>query len=593
MRRALLVLLAILPLACTPRSSDPNGAADEGPSRQPRVPILVVAVAEEPDQLVPPFSRSPASAALWPWVLPALVRVEADSLGRGRVEPDLALSWQSEDGGRAFRFFLDSGRFWEDTTSVGASDVVESYRLYRDPTLGGGWARRLDEIVSVESPADGRGSVLFHFRRPLSRARALQLAALPVISSEQWAKTKDRKPALGEPGRPVHSAGPFRIEEWKRGEYIRLARNPFAPAGRAPRSEQLMLRFVPSGRGRAAQLQAGIADLAVDLPAEDAALLRDESPEIRLVRAGACAAEAILWNLDHPIWGGLALRRALYARLDFAAIRLVAAGGSDPPLVEPCSGLLVGGTEVESAPDAAVSSPTRDRAPAPPGGATAASDSASASPDSAAEAPDGAAAPPDSTAGPRAIAPALDNVLASSDTSPAAAGLANFGSPPLELLYDAADARRERVAIEIAIELDRLGVVCRLTPLSEADCAGRIADRRFEAVLVEWSLPALQDVGEVYESGGALNCSGFADASTDSLIILARSAAADTIPNAWERVEGRATAMLPIMFFGRRIRVDGIGPQLTGYRRDPLQPYGDLLSLERRKPPPGSPRQRR
>jgi hypothetical protein len=159
--------------------------------------------------------------------------------------------------------------------------------------------------------------------------------------------------------------------------------------------------------------------------------------------------------------------------------------------------------------------------------------------------------------------------------------LAYFGPPSLELLYNAGNMRCERMAIEIALQLDRLGTVCRLLPLSGEECASRIAQRRFQAALMEWSLPALEDIGEVYGSGGALNPAGFADASTDSLIALARSAAADTIPDAWTRVEKRAAAMLPYMFIGRRIRIDGLGPQLAGYRRDPAQPYGDLLTLER------------
>ncbi len=580
-------VLALLHLACARKS--PEGAADNDSPRASRVPILVVAVADEPDQLVPPLSRSPASAALWPWIFPALVRIEGDTLGRGRIEPDLAVSWQAEDGGRALRFFLDSARLWEDTTVVGASDVVESYRLYRDPAIGGDWAGRLDEIASVESPADGRGSVLFRFRKSMSRTRALQLASLPLISSAQWAQAKDRKPALGEPDRLVHSAGPFRIDEWKRGDYIRLARNPFAPQGRTPRTEQLLLRFVPSGRSRAAQVQAGVADLAVDLPVEDVILLRAESPGIRLVRAGACAADAIVWNLDHPLWGGLALRRALCGALDLAAIRSAAGGGEEagdgePATGEACYGLLrsVGGAERSatartdvpvgiSKPPPVAPDSGGSRRPSAPGDSAvstpgAAGDSAitrpSAPGDSAASTPGAAgdsaitrsATPGDSVISPPATSgPSLESAPAGADgASTNEGGTANaisyFGSPPLELLYSTADLRRERAAVEIALQLDRLGVACRLLPLPEEECTSRIAARRFEAALMEWRLPMLQDVGEVYESRGALNPAGFTDASTDSLIARARSAAADTIPDAWERVEKRATAMLPYLF---------------------------------------------
>ena len=116
----------------------------------------------------------------------------------------------------------------------------------------------------------------------------------------------------------------------------------------------------------------------------------------------------------------------------------------------------------------------------------------------------------------------------------------------------------------------------------QGDCAARIAERRFEAALVEWSLPAFRDIGEVYESGGALNLGGFADAATDSLVSLARSAAADTIPNRLEA--GRAPrdhdASRDVLL-GGGFESTAWARRRPAYRRDPLQPYGDLLTLER------------
>jgi ABC-type transport system substrate-binding protein len=613
LRKFVLGLTILLSLACASRSPD-GDEAGEGEGRQGRPPTLVIAVPDEPDQLVPPFSRSPASAAIWPWVLPSLVRVAGDSLGRGRIEGDLAVSWQSEDGGKSVRFFLDAGRLWEDTTSVGAADVVESYRLYRDPALGGEWAKRLEEIASVEAPGDGGGTVLFRFRRALSRTRALQLAALPLISSEQWAKTKDRKPALGEPGRPVHSAGPFRIEEWRPGEYLRLVRNPFAPEGRTPRSERILLRFVPAGRSRVLQLQAGVADCAIDLPAEEIPHLRDEFPDLRLMRAGACGAGAIAWNLDDPIWGGLALRRALCAALDVDRLRRAAAGEAEGSIGAPCRGFLLDArTEDAVLPSERAVVRVVPDLPVAPAVSAAPAESA-ASPVVPAMAVERAVFPPDSTA--RSAIATVEALPSSSAAGPPATGVAagptpaavgpveeatpivetptiapdlsTFGPPTLEILYCASEPRRERVAIELALQLDKLGVPFRLSALSEDECADRIAQRRFEAVVLEYALPSLPDLGEVYGTGGAGNVAGLSDASTDSLIALARSAAADTIPDAWDRVELRATAMLPCLFFERRLRIDGLGPRAGGYHPAPNQPYGDLLTLVRQEAPVAS-----
>jgi ABC-type transport system substrate-binding protein len=522
--RRVLPLLTLLILSCSRRD---GGDAERAPAGVlgARAPMLVVAVAEEPDQLAPPFARSSASAAIWPWILPALVRAEAESLGAGRFVGDLATSWEMEDGGRATRFYL-GGRMWEDTTAVGAQDVVTSYRLYRDPAVGGDWPSRLTEIASVEAPAGAAGIVLFKFRRPLSEQRALQLAALPLIEADQYEKTKGRRPLLGEPGRPVHAAGPFRVEEWKQGESIRLARHPFPPEGRAPRADRILIRFVPAGRSRALQLEQGIADVAIDLPVGEARRLREEgNTEIRLVRAGAIAVEALAFNLDHPVWGRWDLRRMARTRLDARALARAAAGGGEGGEAWPCSGFL-------------------------------------------GLAPDSAAAP----------------VPADSAQAP----FALLGAPSIEILYDTADARSERIAVDAALQLDRLGVDCRLRPLPARECLTRIAGRLFDATVVSWTIPATGEIGEIWRTGGSANVAGLSDTRVDSLVAWARSPAADTVSGVWEKVDRRARSLDACVFVDRRARIDGVGAGVTGHRADPLHAYGDLLPLEWRPPAEGS-----
>jgi len=515
------LLFVLLLLACSGRPQRDAGDGTDRARAGSREAVPVVTVAEEPDQLCPPFARSPASAAIWSWILPSLVRVEGDSLGRIRFEGDLATSWQGEDDGRAIRFFLTSNRLWEDTTAVTSDDVIGSYGLYRDPVLGGGWPRHLSDIASIEAPA-GQGSVLFRFKRPLSSQRALRLAALPVISMAQWEKVKDRKPLLGEPGRPVSAAGPYRVEEWKPREHLRLARHPFPPAGRTPRARAILLRFIPSGESRAAQLEFGAADCAIDLPSETVARLWTEAPGVRIARAGSVEIEALVWNLDHPLWGARHLRQDLSRRLDRLMLRRAAAGDAPGFLGEACEGFA-------SVPQT--------------GAATQA-------------------------------AGAADTIAASADTL--------LSLPPFGLLYDVANGRHERMAIEIALELERHGVAVRLLPMPASGCRASIDQRRFDAALMTWRMPADADLGEVWGTGGALNASGLSDPGVDSLVSLARSSAADTLADAWVRVDARARTLDPMIFIGRRPRLDGIGPDLTGYRSEPLEAYGPLLDLEKR-----------
>lgn|GEM_PF-4745769 len=517
----LTALLVPLLLSCARKGSEGGGTTPaEGSGAHP--PMAVVAVPGEPDQLLPPLARSPASTALWTWIFPSLVRIEADSLMRGRFVGDLAASWQIDDDRRGIRFHLDTTRLWDDTTAVGVADVLTSYRLYRDPTIAGSWARRLDEIVSVEEPQSSPGTILFRFRRPLALARALQLASLPVISSAQWAQNVNRRPALGEPGRLPHAAGPFRVEEWKPGDSIRLARHPFPPAERVPRAERVLVRFAPGGRSRSIQVEQGIADVAIDIPPEEAQRLREEAAGgVRLARGGAVEVEALVWNCDHPMWGRWDLRRDVAAHLDATRLRRAASGPTEDARDLEATGLF----------EARVPPPNP------------------ASPDSA------------------------------TDSIPSFS-FGIYGNPTLEILYDTANPRRERIAVEIAVQLDRFGMPVRLTPAPGAECLARIDQRRFDAVVAGFAIPAIHDVGEVWGAGGILNVSGLRAAGVDSLIAVARSAAADTIPDAWDRVELSAHTQFPFIPIDRRVRIDAIGPAARGYHADPFDAYGDLLSLE-------------
>ena len=45
-----------------------EGDRDDSLVDLPSSSVPIVAVAEEPDQLVPPLARTPSSAAIWPWI---------------------------------------------------------------------------------------------------------------------------------------------------------------------------------------------------------------------------------------------------------------------------------------------------------------------------------------------------------------------------------------------------------------------------------------------------------------------------------------------------------------------------------------------
>jgi hypothetical protein len=325
-----------------------------------------------------------------------------------------------------------------------------------------------------------------------------------------------------------------------------------------------MLRIAPIGRSRSLQVEQGIADLAIDVPPEEAQRLQEESRRIQLRPGGPVEVEAIVWNLDHAIWGSWELRREVISRLDSIRLVRAAGGGFEPRSDRVATGII----EDREAPL------TEGGPPGFAGSGGPASAPAESSSDAAG--PAGATAPADTTF------PAETAVSAETMAVPASAAPAGF--PALEILYDASNPRRERIAVEASLQLERQGFPVRLAPETPVGCEARMAGRRFDAAVVAWSIPAIPDIGEIWGSGGVLNVAGLRSAAVDSLIDVARSAAADTTPGAWGRVERRAGLQLPMVPIDRRGRIDALGPMARGYRADPISPYGDLLSLERAAP---------
>jgi ABC-type transport system substrate-binding protein len=437
---------------------------------------------------------------------------------------DLAESWSIEGGGTRARFALATDRLWEDTTRVGAEDVVESYRLYRDPRISQHWPARLREITSVRGDDAGPNIVVFRFRSGLSRERILQFATLPLICAHQWQRHWERKPPLGIPKRLPLAAGSFRFLEWTATSSIVLARHPFPPDGRRPASDKLEIRIVPPERGRMLQFTLGACDLAVDLPLEEVVHRRDGPRRDDLIRAEIDRIETVVWNLNDPLMSRQDLRRFVADALDHDQLRWTLARRDRFVLGAACDqfrgmfGGLPKGRETAPVRKAVLGSPLQ-----------------------------------------------ADSVKRS-----------------LVILYDEAASWREQAAVEISLQLEPHGIDCHLAPVPAEELVARIQRRDFQAALIGWNPPMASDLGEIYRSDGIFNLAGLEDPLLDELVDAARSSAADTIPSAWQQVESCAAGSHPFLFLQGSVRIDGTGPRLTDYRPGNGQPYGNLLQVRLR-----------
>ena len=165
------------------------------------------------------------------------------------------------DGGMDVVWRLRSGVRWHDGTPFTSADVKFTVEAINSPAYNPESTDGFDRISSVETP-DSLTAVV-HYREVYA-PYALQFirGALPkhILQGRDIDRANDynRNP-LG--------TGPYRVVEWKTGEYILLERvADYWQGAEYPKIKRVMFRFVPNTTTRVNQLKAGESHVVALVP---------------------------------------------------------------------------------------------------------------------------------------------------------------------------------------------------------------------------------------------------------------------------------------------------------------------------------------
>jgi len=252
-RRATVGLLAVAGLvlvaSCGGGNNASDGADTEGATKGGE---LVIARSEEGRTLDPAQAVTPAELTPINQIFDRLFKVSADGQS---VEPSLAESATPSEDGREWTVKLREANF-SDGTPVTAEDV--KYSLDRSRKSNGGFSFLLTPIASIEV-IDDQNLVI--------RTAAPSATLLPSLSS--WVASIVPADLGGKSAEqffadPVGS-GPFRLDEWDRGQSVRLVRNDEYWQD-APLLDAVQWNTVPDDNTRVSQVQSGQADVADYVP---------------------------------------------------------------------------------------------------------------------------------------------------------------------------------------------------------------------------------------------------------------------------------------------------------------------------------------
>lgn len=281
LRRVAVALLAVVPLAagCTgdpapPASGDPDGTS------------LVIAVAEEPDELNPLAGYGASGAAK---VFDGLVEHDVDLT----LRPALAAALpEPAPDGRTWTVRLRAGVTFSDGSPLDAQDVVATYQAVLDPANRSPVRQRFSMLRQVV--AESSSVVRFELAAPY--APFPELLVFGIMSSESVAKG----PAIG--------TGPYTVDDWQRGTRLVLAANKDYWAG-APAITKVTVEFVADDEARATRLREGKLDGAALPPA--LAQEFDGTDGLRVVSHSSADVRAVVLPTDGPVTGDPAVRLAL------------------------------------------------------------------------------------------------------------------------------------------------------------------------------------------------------------------------------------------------------------------------------------------
>jgi len=229
------------------------------------------------------------------------------------VVGELAERWAWQDGGRTLTFFLRSGVKWHDGRPFTAGDVKYTFDMVRRAPNAASKLRvnpRQDWYANVESiDTPDALTVSLRLKRP-------QPSLLLMLASDYSPVYPAHVPVREFRARCV-GTGPFRLKEYRPGEYVLLERNrDYFVKGR-PYLDGLKFMIIDDRSTQVAAVQAGQLDVSpAGWSRVNAETAKKAVPQLTVIETSSDVNDNLLVNFKRPPFTDIRVRRALNLALD-------------------------------------------------------------------------------------------------------------------------------------------------------------------------------------------------------------------------------------------------------------------------------------
>lgn len=274
---------------------------------------LTVAIGAEPATMLPRDACRYETNFITDNIYERLTRRDAD----GNVVGWLAESFEQRDD-LTWRFTLRPGISFSNGEALNADAVIETINYYFTPAVASRCRGDYSTIASVAKVDDMTVDITTASIDPTIPSRLLKLY---IIAPEWLSTSTDEETALTAVG-----TGPYTFGEWVKGDHITLKANPDYWGEQKPSIDTVTI--VPRGEAavRAAMVQAGEADIAVNISQEQAA------PLPKMVTENTTEAVFMRLNVQNPVLADVNVRKAIAEAIDTVTIMEALYPGVSTPL---------------------------------------------------------------------------------------------------------------------------------------------------------------------------------------------------------------------------------------------------------------------
>ncbi len=304
--------VAALLAGCTKVGTQGPGAGNPGTIHG----TLRISIQNAPLTLQPVLASSTTDGMVDALIYDLLVTADA----KGNPLPDLANPVPSlENGGISkdgltLTYHLRKGVKWQDGVPFSSKDVKFSWQAVMNPANNTTSRRGYDLVKSVDTP--DANTVVFHMKQKFAPAVNTLFAEsdnpIWVIPEHLLAKYSNIN-NIAFNSQPV-GTGPFKVQQWAKGDHITLVRNDAYFMGR-PKLEKIIVKEIPDENTIVNELKTHDIDYMFQASPNNCRQLQG-IPGVAIAYSTIDGYEGIQLNLQHPPLDDIRVRRAIAYAID-------------------------------------------------------------------------------------------------------------------------------------------------------------------------------------------------------------------------------------------------------------------------------------